>query len=108
MDHSGVQSVISEACEGKSMGWHACVSDRLHNTAEHSAEVKSASCASGRIRDAGIKRREMFARKEKITTYVLTNEVKQRGQGVVQSIRTSVPPATRAAQYNYSISGYHK
>ncbi|KAM8702281.1 hypothetical protein ACLKA7_007623 [Drosophila subpalustris] len=41
-------------------------------------------------------------------TYVLTGEVKQRGRGAVQGMRTSVPPATRAAQHNYSISGHHK
>ncbi|KAM8702039.1 hypothetical protein ACLKA7_007679 [Drosophila subpalustris] len=41
-------------------------------------------------------------------TYVLTGEVKQRGRGAVQGMRTSVPPTTRAAQHNYSISGHHK
>ncbi|KAL7724267.1 hypothetical protein ACLKA6_016851 [Drosophila palustris] len=50
----------------------------------------------------------MFARKEKIMTHVLTGEVKQRGRGAVQGTRTSVPPTTRAAQHNYSISGHHK
>ncbi|KAL7724038.1 hypothetical protein ACLKA6_003254 [Drosophila palustris] len=50
----------------------------------------------------------MFARKEKIMTDVLTGEVKQRGRGAVQGMRTSVPPTTRATQHNYSISGHHK